>query len=313
LRVNSVTVRSPATTANLGPGFDVHGLALDVMHDEVTVEACDKGVKIELEGCSKGIPLEPRRNSAGIVALELKKRFRISNGVKLKIRKGIPPSSGLGSSGASAAGAAVAINNAFKLNLRKEELIEVSARGEVASAGVAHADNVAPAVCGGFTVILSYNPIRVLEVPPPGNLVFALAVPEVSKGSTRRAREVLPTNVELRKVTRNVSGASAVVAGMILSNPKLVGYGMLGDVIVEPARARIFPWFKTVREAALEAGASGVALSGAGPTVIAVVDPNEVNAGKVAEAMRRRLEDSGVSSRSYLAKPTCGVEVISVE
>ena len=227
--------------------------------------------------------------------------------------KGIPPASGLGSSGASAAGAALAMNELFNLGLEKEELVRVAALGEVVAAGAVHADNVAPAIYGGFTAVLSYDPVKVLSLPPPRNVDFALAIPSILKGSTEEARKALPKKVRLPEVVRNISGASALVAGILTSNPKLMGLGMLMDNIVEPARARLFPCFREAKEAALRAGALGATLSGAGPTVIAVVDPKRIDAASVAKAMEEAFRKCGIPSKPYVAKASKGAEVVEIE
>lgn len=315
-RVTRVVVKVPATTANLGPGFDVHGLALNVMYDVVEAERAEAGLTIEIEGkYAKDIPKDPEMNTAGKVVLELQRMLRgkIKAGVKLRMFKGVPPASGLGSSGASAAGAALAMNELFNLGLGKGELVRVAALGEVVAAGAIHADNVAPAIYGGFTAVLSYDPIRVLSLPPPRNVDFALAIPSIPKGSTEEARRILPKKVELPKVVRNIGGASALVAGILTSNPELMGLGMLMDGIAEPARARLFPGFSEAKEAALKAGASGAALSGAGPTVIAIVDPKRADAAGVAKAMEEAFRERGIASKSYVAKASEGAKVVEIE
>ncbi|MEM2843132.1 MAG: homoserine kinase [Candidatus Bathyarchaeia archaeon] len=308
-----VVVKAPATTANLGPGFDAHGLALNVMYDIIEVEKISgKKILIEVEGkYADRIPVKPEENSAGKVALMLQKK--LDCGVKIKIFKGIPPGSGLGSSGADAAGVALAINRLFKLNFNKEKLTELASFGEIASAGAAHADNVAPAIYGGFTIILSYKPMKIFSFFPSKKLKFILAVPDFPKESTKKAREVLPKEVELKNVVFNVSGASAVTAGIILSNPQLIGFGMRMDKIVEVARASLYPYFNRVKFEALKSGALGVALSGAGPSIIAIVNFKEYNVTRVVEAMRRAFKIEGIQCEVYVSEAGKGAEVIEEE
>ncbi|MBS7655840.1 homoserine kinase [Candidatus Bathyarchaeota archaeon] len=308
-----VVVKAPATTANLGPGFDAHGLALNVMYDIIEVEKISgKKILIEVEGkYADRIPVKPEENSAGKVALMLQKK--LDCGVKIKIFKGIPPGSGLGSSGADAAGVALAINRLFKLNFNKEKLTELASFGEIASAGAAHADNVAPAIYGGFTIILSYKPMKIFSFFPSKKLKFILAVPDFPKESTKKAREVLPKEVELKNVVSNVSGASAVTAGIILSNPQLIGFGMRMDKIVEVARASLYPYFNRVKFEALKSGALGVALSGAGPSIIAIVNFKEYNVTRVVEAMRRAFKIEGIQCEVYVSEAGKGAEVIEEE
>jgi homoserine kinase len=307
-----VVVKVPATTANLGPGFDVHGLALNVMYDLIEVEKISgEKVLIEVKGrYADKIPVKPEKNSAGKVALMLQEKLNC--GVKIEIFKGIPPGSGLGSSGADAAGVALAINRLFNFNFNKEALTELASLGEIASAGVAHADNVAPAIYGGFTIILSYKPMKIFSFFPSKKLKFILAVPDFPKESTEKARKILPKKVEFKNVVFNVSGASAVTAGMILSNPKLIGFGMQMDKIVEAARASLYPYFSKVKFEALKSGALGVALSGAGPTIIAIVN-SENNIVKVAKAMKKAFEIEGIKCEVYASEISKGAEIIEEE
>jgi homoserine kinase len=313
LEFSRVVVKVPATTANLGPGFDVQGLALNFMYDLIEAEKISgKKVLIEVEGkYADKIPIEPEKNSAGKVALTLQEK--LSCGVKIKIFKGIPPGSGLGSSGASAAGAALAINRLFNLNFNREKLVELASVGEIASAGAAHADNVAPAIYGGFTIILSYKPMKIFSFFPSKKLKFILAVPNFSKESTEKTRKILPKKVELKKVVTNISGASAVTAGMILSNPELIGLGMQMDKIIETARASLYPYFNKVKMEALKAGALGVTLSGAGPAIIAIANFKPENIMKIVEVIKDVFEKEGIEAKIYISEASKGAEIIEEE
>jgi len=304
-------VRAPASTANLGPGFDVFGLALDVMYDIAEVIRLDeKIVTVEMRGVEADtIPADPESNSAGRTALEFVNRYN-KGGFKIKITKGIPPGSGLGSSGASAAATAVAISHMLGLKLPTKELIEIAACGEIATAGAPHADNVAPSICGGFVIIRSYDPLEVVTFPPPEKLEFALAVPKGMKKTTKKARSVLPRSIPLIKAVDNIGAASLVVAGLFLSDPYLVGYGMMGDQIVEPARALLYPGYLDAKKAALDSGAVGATLSGAGPTVIAIADPEKVGSVAVANAMKEAFEAKGIECYGYVSRPTVGAQIV---
>ncbi len=282
-----VVAEANASTSNLGPGYDVLGIALDVMRD--TVEACksdSQTVTLEVEGLQADtISLEPTRNTAGRVALEFFERYRTS-GFRLKVTKGVPPGSGLGSSGATAAATTVALDRLLGLDLSEDELVGIAARGEIATAGAPVADNVASAILGGFVIIRSYQPLRVLHFKAPKSLALALALPKAGKKTTEQFRAILPTEVPLNKVIENLGATSCVVAGLLTDDIALAGSGMMGDQIVEPVRARCYVGFEEARNAALAAGAAGVFLSGAGPSVVAVVDINRVSPQEVAEAMR---------------------------
>ena len=171
--VSKVTIKAPSSTANLGPGFDVFGLAIDAFYDTVTLTKIKKGIKIITED---NIPTNPEKNTAGLVVKNMKKKFKIKDGIEIKIKKGIPAGFGMGSSAASAAATAVAFDKLFGLKLNGNSLVEFAGSGEKASAGTVHYDNVAASVLGGF-VIVRTNPLDVIRIEPPKNLRMCVAVP----------------------------------------------------------------------------------------------------------------------------------------
>ena len=309
---NSVTVTAPCTTANLGPGFDVFALALRAFVDTVHVQTSPGGVTLEMAGPdSAGVPTDPELNTAGLVAKELLSRRTTNVGVKIRIEKGIPVGKGMGSSAASAAATAVALNNLLRFHLTANEIVEVAARGEVASSGSPHADNVAAAVLGGFIFVQSYSPFSAVGLSPPRSLEVAIAIPDAPAPprKTGAARAALPDRVPLGKVAQNIGGAASIIAGILSEDIALMGRGMV-DSIVEPARAHLVPGYAEVRKAALLAGAEGVAISGAGPSMMAIVDKTKVRASSVAEAMRNALKLVGVESQAITSRPASGALVI---
>ncbi|MEM1606529.1 MAG: homoserine kinase [Candidatus Bathyarchaeia archaeon] len=304
---------APATSANLGAGFDVFGVALDALFDRVIVEKTyDKVIKIEVYGeGAKDIPDKPEMNTAGIVAMEMLKYSKEECGLKIRIYKGIRPGSGLGSSAASAAATAVAINCLLGLNLSSIQLIDVAALGEAASAGAPHADNVSAAILGDFILITSRKPLDVLRLKLPPNAEFAVALPEI-RVDTRLARSVLPSEVSLSSMVHNVGRAATFVAGIALKSVEIMGKGMV-DAVVEPARAHLIPGLDNVKNRALKSGAVGVSISGAGPSVIALVDSEKSSTEKVALAMKDAFEEVGVKSKTLCAKPGQGARIIRKE
>lgn len=307
-----IIARAPATSANLGPGFDVIGVALDLAFDEVEVEIeKGSGIEIEVEGVEASqIPVNPEKNSAGLVAKELLRRKGLEARPIIKIRKGIPQGVGLGSSAATAAATAAALAKALDLRLSPLDLIEAASLGEIASSGVAHADNVAPSILGGFVVILSYTPLKVEKLLPPPHLEFALAIPTNMKKTTERARAVLPKSISLREHVESMASFSMLIIGLFKGDLELIGRAVSSDTIVETARAKIYPGFLKAKEAAIEAGALGATLSGAGPTVIAVTDARKNNSWDVAKEMKRAYECEGVECLIAVCRPrTVGVEV----
>ncbi|MEM1586661.1 MAG: homoserine kinase [Candidatus Bathyarchaeia archaeon] len=304
---------APATSANLGAGFDVFGVALNALFDKVTVERIDdETVKIEVYGEGSGeIPVEPEKNTAGLVALEMLKRYRGKCGLMIRIYKGIRPGSGLGSSAASAAATAIAINDLLGLNLTPTQLIEVAAMGEVASAGSSHADNVSAAILGDFTLIVSREPLEAIKLSLPPNTEFAIVLPEI-RVDTRLARSVLPRQVDLSSMVYNIGRAASFVAGIALNSVEVMGKGMM-DVVIEPARAHLIPGLSHVKKSALKSGAAGVAISGAGPSIIALVNSEKTSARDVTLAMKEAFEDVGIKSKPLCAKPGSGARVIRRE
>jgi homoserine kinase len=300
-----IKVKAPCSSANLGSGFDVFGLALEAFHDKLIAELTSKDVTIKVTGIGAGtIPTKPEKNTAGLVAKKLLEGRK--TGVKITIEKGIPLKMGLGSSGASAAACAVALNEILGLGLSKNELVKTAALGEVAAAGASHADNVAASVLGGFTLVQKNGgSVSAVRLDPPRNLEVALALPRVEtpENKTAAARAVLPRSVGFGEAVANAGNAALVVAGFHLGDVGLIGRGM-ADLIVEPARKRLIPGYDSVRKATLKAGAAGVAISGAGPAVLALVDRALVSAADVAEAMKAAFVDTGVSCEACCTKPS---------
>jgi len=313
--LSQVTVKAPATTANLGPGFDVFGLALEQPNDKVTITPISKSVKIEVSGLSaETIPIVPEKNTAGVVANQILKEFSLKTGVQIKIEKGILPGMGLGSSAASAAAVAYGLNCMFNLKLDNIQLIRLAAKGEVASAGFEHADNVSAAICGDFVIVKSYNPLEVVNLKSPPNMEVCVAFPHIATppNKTEKARSVVSKLVPMEKLVHNVGRAAAMASGFAIGDVDLIGKSML-DAIVEPARAFLIPGYQQVKENALKTGACGVAISGAGPAMIAIVNKKKADASKIANAMKEGFESAGLNATAFATRPGRGVRLLKVE
>ena len=300
--VSKITVRAPSSTANLGPGFDTFGLAIDAFYDEVTLTKTKKGITIVTDD---NIPTNPENNTAGLVVKNMKKKLKIKNGVEIQIKKGIPAGFGMGSSAGSAAATAVAFGKLFKIKLNSDQLVEFAGFGEKASAGTIHYDNVAASVLGGF-VIVKTNPLNVISIDPPTNLRMCVAVPkiDVPKKKTKVSRGVIPKKVKLTDAVLNLSNASAIVAGFIKKDPELIG-NSIKDVIVEPARQHMIPGYEKVKQNALKAGAYGVTISGAGPSVIAF-SKNSFDLKKISTAMTKGFKTVNIECQIIVCKPSKG-------
>ncbi|KEQ57364.1 Homoserine kinase protein [Marine Group I thaumarchaeote SCGC AAA799-N04] len=299
---SKITVKAPSSTANLGPGFDVFGLAVDAFYDEVTLTKTKSGITIVTED---NIPTNPENNTAGLVVKNMKEKFKIKNGIEIKIKKGVPAGFGMGSSAASAAATAVAFDKLFGLKLDGNSLVEYAGYGEKVSAGSVHYDNVAASVLGGF-VIVKTNPLQVTRIDPPTNLRMCIAVPklDVPKKKTKVSRGVIPKKIKLTDSILNLSNATTIVAGFMKKDPELIG-NSVKDVIVEPARQHMIPGFTKVKQNALKAGALGVTISGAGPSVIAF-SKSSADLKKISSAMSRGFASANTKCQTVICKPSKG-------
>jgi len=295
-------IKAPSSTANLGPGFDVFGLAIDAFYDIVTLSKTKSGITIITDD---KIPTKPENNTAGLVVKNMKKRFKIKCGIEIKIKKGVPAGFGMGSSAASAAAAAVAFDKLFALKLDGNSLVEFAGSGEKASADSIHYDNVAASVLGGF-VIVKTDPLDVIRVEPPTNLRMCIAIPDIDvpKKKTKVSRGVIPKKIKLTDSILNLSNASAIVAGFMRKDPELIG-NSIKDVIVEPARRHMIPGFAKVKQNALKAGALGVTISGAGPSVIAF-SKSSADLKKISLAMSRGFASTNTKCQTIICKPSKG-------
>ena len=300
--ISKITVKAPSSTANLGPGFDVFGLALDAFYDTVTLTKTKNGIKIITDD---DIPTNPEKNTAGLVAKNMMKKFKIKRGVEIKIKKGIPAGYGMGSSAASAAATAVAFDKLFGLKLDGNSLVEFAGSGEKASAGAVHYDNVAASVLGGF-VIVKTNPLDVIRIDPPANLRMCVAVPiiNVPKKKTKVLRGIVPKKIKLSDSILNLSNAAAIVAGFMKKDSEIIG-NSIKDVIVEPARQHMIPGFAQVKENAIKAGALGVTISGAGPSVIAF-SKSSANLKKISLYMTKGFTSVNTKSQTVICKSSKG-------
>jgi homoserine kinase len=289
-----VTVRAPATSANLGSGFDVFGVALSRPADVVRVREADQ-TSIDVTGAgSQYIPEDPDKNTVGAVAEALDAPAHI------EINKGVRPASGLGSSAASAAAAAVALDELYGRGHTREELVPIAAEGEAVVSGAAHDDNVAPAIMGGFTIATDEGVTRI-----DADLSLVVCLPDIVV-STRDARRVIPDGATIEEFVETVGNAATLTTGMHRDDPELVGAGMY-DSVVTPARAELIRGYETVREAALDAGATGVTISGAGPAVLAAC--HEGSRRTVASRMLDAFEDEGVDARAYTTRIGDGARI----
>jgi len=300
------------SAANLGAGFDVFGLALDKYADRVRVRLTSgRRIRIFVKGrLGNSIPREPNRNSAGPPAIALLRRAGLKSGLEITIEKNVPQGLGLGSSGATAAACTRTLDHLLDMELSNDELVRIASLGERAAAGSAHADNVAASILGGFAIVYG-SPMRVISLKPPRDLTVVVAAPQlvVKRNKTKNARRIVPRNIDVKKAILNIGRASAIVAGFAKGDIEMIGTGM-EDEIAEPYRERLIPGFSPVRLAALEAGAAGVSISGAGPSVIAIVDRKDCDPRRVGRAMLRGFAENSVRSTWFVASPAPGAAIV---
>jgi homoserine kinase len=300
-----VKVFAPASIANLGPGFDSLGVALEGLGDTIEARRTETpGVRIiEMTGEKEHIPTDPAKNCAGraaeTVLKQLKGKAAKEAGLEMKLHKGLPQGSGLGSSAASAVGGAVAAHLLFGSALGSNMLLEAALEGEVLASGGRHADNLAASLLGGFTIVRSHEPLDVIRLELPSSMRFVVVLPAMEI-ETRFARSVLPEMISLKDAASNWANTAALVAAV--AQGKIADFGRaVVDRVVEPVRAKLIPGFADVKRAALEAGAHGCSISGAGPALFAIAAPDA--AERIALAMHAAFQRHGMSSRHFVCPP----------
>jgi homoserine kinase len=305
--VDSLTAYAPGSASNLGPGFDCLGVAFTGKGDRVTASRTEgHGVRVTSVSDSR-VPTDPERNTAAIAAAAVLRMADADVGITLAVEKGLPLSGGLGGSAASAVAGALAADALIGAGLRKLDLLGAALEAEGVVSG-RHADNVAPSLLGGAVLVYGVDPIELAAVRIHPSLVFVLATPSY-RVETAKARAVLPRQVPRGDAVAQAGHLAALVLGLERGDRDLVGPAM-ADRIAEPARAALYPGYAEAKAAALEAGAFGVAVSGAGPTVLAVAN-REVRAS-VARALGEAYRRAGFAVECHEAEvDAAGARLVS--
>jgi homoserine kinase len=293
-----IRVFCPATIANLSCGFDVLGVCLQDVGDEMTLVRSDQpGVRIRnIEGAD--LPLEATKNVAGVAAMAMMEAIQPGFGIDISIVKRIKAGSGIGSSAASAAGAVVALNALLDTPLPRMALVPFAMQGEKLASGSAHADNVAPAILGGFTLIRSYDPLDVVKMHTPPDLYATVIHPQIEL-KTSDARSIIKQQVSLKKAIEQWGNVGGFVCGLYTEDYALMGKS-LQDHIVEPLRSVLIPKFAEIKAAALDHGALGAGISGSGPSMYSLCK-GEAVARQVAAAMDAVYREVGVPYDIHVA------------
>jgi homoserine kinase len=291
-----IRIKSPGTVANLVCGFDVLGLALHDPYDIMELRLIDEPVVRIKNKDEYNLPTQPEKNVAGVVLLSILEKMDNKFGFEIEIKKQIKPGSGIGSSAASAAGAAWAANQLLGNIFSKEEMVQFAMNGEKLASGVKHADNIAPAIYGGITLIRSIHPLDIVNIDAPP-LYVTVVHPQIEV-RTSDARQILKQQVQLKDAIRQWGNVAGLVAGFIKADYDLIGRS-LEDVIIEPVRSILIPGFDETKRKSKEAGALGGGISGSGPSIF-MLSKDETTANSVAEEMKDVYTKIGIDFHTHI-------------
>jgi len=296
--MNQIKIFCPASVANVSCGFDLMGFSMQAIGDEMIIRKVNSpGVKmVRLEGYE--LPYDPEKNVAGKAALAMLEKLDTKKGIEIEIHKKIHPGSGIGSSAASASGVVFGINKLFDNPFSEEELVHLAMEGEYVASKSYHADNVAPALMGGMIFIRGYCPLDYFKIPIPAELYCTIISPQITV-RTQDARRVLKSRVDFKDAIRQCGNLGGLVSGFHIADYALIGRS-LQDVLVEPQRAHLIPYFHELKNQGVGAGALGVGISGSGPSVFALSKGKET-AQKVAKAFIKVYERTSIDYKIYLS------------
>jgi len=304
----SIKIFSPATVANVSCGFDVLGFCLDTIGDEMVVRTtAQKGIRIsKIEGYE--LPFEAEKNVAGVSALAFLEVANPNCGFEIEIYKNIKPGSGVGSSSASAVGSVFGMNELLGRPFNKTQLTNFAMKGEALASQCEHADNIAPAIFGGFTLVKSVAPLEIIQLPTPANLFAVIIHPQIEV-KTSEARAILPKQIPLQQAITQWSNLGSLVHALHTNDYELMSTS-LSDVVVEPYRKQLIPHFDAVRQSALQQGALGCGISGSGPSIFSLCHGSE-SAEKVKQAIYALYSKTDIPFEMYVSKiNTEGIKVI---
>ena len=297
--MSEIKIFSPATVANVACGFDVLGFCLNSIGDYMVLKkTSERGIKItKIDGFD--LPYETEKNVAGVSALALYNDLKPECGFEIEIYKRIKPGSGIGSSAASASGSVYAMNELLGRPYDRTQLTYFAMQGEALASQCEHADNLAPAIFGGFTLVKSTEPLKILSLPTPSDLFATLIHPQIEI-KTADSRAVLPKDIPLEKAITQWANVGSLVHALHTSEYQLLKES-LNDVVIEPHRKKLIPYFDDVKTNAIKAGALGCAISGSGPSIFAL-SKGEETANMVEKAMQSVYSKSEIKFETYVSK-----------
>ena len=291
-----IKIKSPGTVANLVCGFDILGMALNEPYDIMEVKLLDEPKVIIHNRDNYNLPTEPEKNVAGVVFLSVMEKVGGTVGFEVTIEKHIKPGSGIGSSAASAAGAAVAANHLLGNIFSSDEVVQFAMNGEKLASGVKHADNIAPCILGGVTLIRSIHPLDIIHLASP-DLFVTVVHPQIEV-KTSDARQILRQQVLLKDAIKQWGNIAGLVTGFMKNDLDLIGRS-LEDVIIEPIRSILIPGFDEVKSKCKEAGALGGGISGSGPSIF-MLSKEEKTAKEVEAVMKDVYNRIGIDYNTYV-------------
>ena len=294
--MKKITIHSPATVANLVCGFDILGLALNDPSDVMQLSLIDEPTLVIRNADEYGLPTDPYKNVAGVALLSLMETLKTPVGFEMTILKRIKPGSGIGSSAASAAGAVAAANILLENMFSPDELVQFAMNGEKLASGVKHADNIAPCLRGGITLVRSIHPLDIISIPPPPMYV-TIVHPQIEV-RTSDARQILKKQIFLKDAIRQWGNIAGLVTGLLQRDYELIGRS-LEDVIIEPVRSILIPAFAEVKKNSLEAGALGGGISGSGPSIF-MLSKERTTAEDVEKEMSSIYNRLGIENSTYV-------------
>ena len=307
--MNEIKIFSPGTVSNVACGFDVLGFCLDNVGDEMIIRKTDKkGIYItKIEGYD--LPYKTEKNVAGVSALALIEDAKPDCGFEIEIYKKIKPGSGIGSSAASAAGSVFGINELLGRPYNKKQLTYFAMKGEAIASQCEHADNLAPAIYGGFVLVKSIHPLEILQLPTPDDLYVTVIHPQIEI-KTAEARAILPKEIPLQKAITQWANLGSLVHALHTNDYDLISKS-LHDEVIEPYRSQLIPHFDKVKNAALNAGALGCSISGSGPSIFSLSKGIET-AKNVKDAINNIYKTTGIDFDMFVCKiNTEGMKIIS--
>ena len=294
--MKKIIIHSPGTVANLVCGFDILGMALNEPYDVMELALTDTPGIVIHNRDAFNLPTDPAKNVAGVVLLSILEKLEAAHGFEMTIEKRIKPGSGIGSSAASAAGAAVAANHLLGNIFSGDELVQFAMNGEKLASGVKHADNIAPCILGGVSLIRAIHPLDIIPLAAP-DLFVTLVHPQIEV-RTADARQILKERIYLKDAIKQWGNIAGLVTGFIKNDHAMISRS-LEDVIIEPVRSSLIPGFDEVKQKSKEAGALGGGISGSGPSIF-MLSSEEKTARSVESVMKDVYNRIGIDYNTYV-------------